>query len=89
MTCRFLKSPASLKPAPLPVISSTAQPESTAATALLVVVFPIPISPVASREYPSSFKRCTSSIPTPIAANVSASVIAGSFKKSLVPDLIF
>ena len=43
-------SPSSESPAPLPVTCSTGSPSSTEATALEVVVLPMPISPVAMRR---------------------------------------
>ena len=48
IACIFLSNPSFVSPAPRPVISAGSSPRSTEATALLVVVFPIPISPVAS-----------------------------------------
>ena len=47
MTSLFFLNPSSFSPAPLPVTRSASQPNRAATTALLVVVFPIPISPVA------------------------------------------
>ena len=94
MTCAFLCSPASLKPAPLPIHLSnttgsvTSFSISAIATALLVVVLPIPISPVPSKVYPLFLHSCTNCIPTSIARNASSSVIAGSSRKSLVPCII-
>ena len=45
--CLLWRNFSSQSPAPLPVTSSALHPKSDAAMALLVVVFPIPISPVA------------------------------------------
>ena len=46
---------------------------------------PIPISPVARIPYPLSLHSRTSPIPVTMARTVSSSVMAGSFKKFLVP----
>lgn len=55
MAATLRRSPSSERPAPRPVISTGARPSSTLATALAVVVLPMPISPVASRRTPFSF----------------------------------
>ena len=51
-----------------------------------MVVLPIPISPVARIPYPFSLHSRTSLVPVAMARTVSSSVIAGSFKKFLVPE---
>ena len=84
-TCCLRVSPWSVSPAPLPVASSASHCKRAAVTALLVVVLPIPISPVARIPYPFSLHSRTSSIPVTMARTVSSSVIVGPFKKFLVP----
>ena len=57
-------SPSSERPAPRPVISfHRAGPVAPLATALEVVVLPMPISPVASSCTPAAFCSCTSRMP--------------------------
>ena len=54
-TTHFFFSNASLViPAPFPTASSMPQPVKPTRTELLVVVFPIPISPTPNISYPSS-----------------------------------
>ena len=81
----FRASPSSERPAPRPVIPSTGWPSSTAATALDVVVLPMPISPVASRPTPAFFCSCTSRMPLPMASTACSRLIAGPRVKSAVP----
>ena len=81
-------SPASESPAPRPVISATGRPSSTLATALDVVVLPMPISPVASSWAPVCFCARTSAMPAAIACTACARVIAGPVVKSAVPAAI-
>ena len=73
------------RPAPRPVIFSTGISRSTDATALLVVVFPIPISPVAMMPYPFSFSISTISMPVSMALTACSLVMAGSFVMFFVP----
>ena len=82
-TLRFRPSPDN--PAPRPVTISGSMPRKTAVIALLVVVFPIPISPVASSSYPRFFNSCALAMPASIAATACALVIAGSFVIFFVP----
>ena len=77
MASIFRASPSSERPAPRPVITSMGWPSSTAATALDVVVLPMPISPVASRPTPAFFCSCTSRMPLPMASTASALLMAG------------
>ena len=79
-------SPASESPAPRPVIRSTGSPKSTAATALDVVVLPMPISPVASSEKPASRASRTSAMPVSMANSACSRVMAGPCVKSAVPS---
>ena len=85
----FFSSPLSFRPAPLPVTVTTSHLSMAAAIAALVVVFPIPISPVAIILQPSALQPRTISIPAAIASSVSALVMAGSFAKFLVPMRTF
>ena len=78
--------PASERPAPRPVMRETGCPSSTAATALEVVVLPMPISPVASRRLPFAFWARTSATPLPMASTASARDMAGPQVKSCVPS---
>ena len=88
ITSIFRLRPALSNPAPLPVTVSGSRPVSTEITALEVVVFPIPISPVPASSQPFSYKIPAASMPTSNAFTVSSLVMAGSFKKSLVPQAI-
>ena len=56
--------------------------------ATAVVEFPTPISPVSMIPVSSSLSFLTMSIPKEIALNASSSLIAGSFRKFLVPFAI-
>jgi len=85
MASTLRASPSSERPAPRPVIRSTGWPSSTAATALEVVVLPMPISPVASSCTPAAFCSCTSRMPRPTASTAWARVMAGPCVKSAVP----
>ena len=85
----FLSKPLDDNPAPLPVTSSTFLSKRTAAIALLVVVLPIPISPVAIIPYPLSFKSLTILIPHSTASIAVYFVIAGSLVIFLVPYINF
>ena len=79
----FLRaSPSSERPAPRPVMASGSQPSSTLATALAVVVLPMPISPVAKRLTSCSLQSFTSSAPARMACS---RVMAGPFEISPVP----
>ena len=88
ITCIFFLKPAVLRPAPLPVTSLTSRPRSAAARAELVVVLPMPISPVARSLYPLMLQSQTMSMPVSIACMHSSSFMAGSTAKSLVPFMI-
>ena len=85
MAATLRRSPSSERPAPRPVISTGARPSSTLATALAVVVLPMPISPVASRRTPFSFCVRTSSAPAKTACSAWARVMAGPCVISPVP----
>lgn len=79
----FLRaSPSSERPAPRPVMASGSQPSSTLATALAVVVLPMPISPVAKRLTSCSLQSFSSSAPARMACS---RVMAEPFEISPVP----
>ena len=84
MTAIFLASPSSESPAPLPVISSAGRPSRAAATALVVVVLPMPISPAARRSRFSA-KSPASSMPASSTVRHSSRVMAGSRARFFVP----
>ena len=84
----FRLNPSALSPAPLPVINFTGISVNTDATALLVVVFPIPISPVAKISYDFDFNIPTISIPVRIARIASVLVMAASRVIFFVPGAI-
>ena len=65
--------------------SSTSSPRYTAVMALLVVVLPIPISPVASISYPCAWSSSAFAIPTSMAATAWSLVMACSFAIFFVP----
>ena len=73
----FFLRPSLLSPAPRPVTSAGSLSSRTEVMAALVVVLPIPISPVARRVYPSSASSRTILIPTSIALMASSRLIAG------------
>ena len=85
MASSLRASPASERPAPRPVMTSTGWPSRTAATALDVVVLPMPISPVASSWHPCAFCARTSSMPAAMASTAWVRVMAGPWVKSAVP----
>ena len=85
ITSILRRSPASESPAPRPVISATGRPSNTDATAEEVVVFPMPISPVASSCTPARFCARTNARPAAMACTACARVMAGPAVKSQVP----
>ena len=86
--CFLWIRPSLLNPAPFPVISSTGLSSNTLATALEVVVLPIPISPMAMILTPSAAFCPTSSIPVKIACWHCSALMAGSLAKLRVPGII-
>ena len=85
MTRFFFSKAASVRPAPLPVTSSTGRPVRAARTAEEVVVLPMPISPTPRTSTPSAAACLASSMPTPIAVTASCRVMAGSWARLPVP----
>ena len=85
MASTLRASPSSERPAPRPVIRSTGWPSSTLATALEVVVLPMPISPVAIRQQPSAASSRARLIPLPMASTACSRRMAGPRVKSAVP----
>lgn len=77
-------SPSSERPAPRPVMASGSQPSSTLATALAVVVLPMPISSVAKRLTSYSLQSFTSSAPARMACSACSRVMAEPFEISPV-----
>ena len=69
----------------MPVISAAGRPSRAAATALEVVVLPMPISPAASRPQPISLSSRAMSIPASSTDRHSCRVMAGSWDRSRVP----
>ena len=88
MASIFLCRPALLSPAPLPVISVMGRSSSTDRMALLVVVLPMPISPVAIRLYPCCFNSPTICIPYRMASAACSRLMAGPCVMSAVPFAI-
>ena len=85
MTSIFRFKPASDSPAPLPVSRRGSAPSRAHATALAVVVLPMPISPVAIIEYPFSCSSLTREAPVRIARSQSSRDMARVRKKLPVP----
>ena len=85
MAATLRRSPSSERPAPRPVISTGARPSSTLATALAVVVLPMPISPVASRRTPPAHSSRAVSTPVRTACTASPRLMAGPWVMSAVP----
>ena len=81
ITCFLCSRPLPVNPAPRPVILATGCFNSTLATALEVVVFPIPISPIARIFTPSCAFLPVSIMPVLIACMHCSGVIAGFFAK--------
>ncbi len=89
-TTLFLFSNCSLvRPTPIPTVCSGLSPDKALKTAALVVVFPMPSSPVPRRSYPSFASLSTVSIPTSTAFTACSLVIAGPLEIFWVPQAIF
>ncbi len=86
MAATFRRSPSPVSPAPRPVRPSGSSRSSTEATALLVVVLPMPISPAASSRYPFSASSRASRYPAQRQASAWARLMAGPRVKSAVPS---
>jgi len=85
MTSTLWASCSSSMPVPRPVAFMAGLPLIAARMALLAVVLPIPISPVAMRSSPFFASASTSSMPTFTASTACRCVIAGPFAMFLVP----
>ncbi len=72
-------------PVPLPVIKKAGKPVKAARMAVLGVVLPIPISPVASSSTPFSISAAATSIPASTAARACSLLMAGPVAISPVP----
>ena len=82
---RLRASPASDRPAPRPTASWGERPSRAQATAAVVVVLPMPISPAARRVSPSSASSRAREKPTARARSAASRGMAGPFAMFRVP----
>ena len=73
-------------PEPLPTASEALLPSKAQPMAVDVVVLPTPISPKSISLFPAFISSDAASKPAQTALNASASDMAFSFRKSLVPS---